>query len=174
MDERRHPPDDAPPAPQVARREFLARAGVTLAAGCGLALAAGSVRLMQADFQEGAPARFALGPAAEFKLRTLTWLRERDLFVLHDDEGFGAFSARCTHLGCTVQRTADGFLCPCHGARFDPAGRPVSGPARTPLPWFRVWLSPDGRLWVDTRETVEPGARPLSGPVASAGRGEPA
>ncbi|HOX45717.1 MAG TPA: Rieske (2Fe-2S) protein [Myxococcota bacterium] len=163
--------DDKPaaPAPPSAdagagspRREFLARLGAWVAGGAGLAALAGAVRFVSTDVRAGPAARFALGLAADFKIRTLTWLRRRDLFVLHDDGGFGAFSARCTHLGCTVQRTAEGFRCPCHGARFDPLGQPISGPARRPLPWFRVWLEPDGRLWVDTSRPVEGGTRPAA------------
>ncbi len=155
--------DDKPDeqAPLAApRREFLVRVGAWVTGAAGLAALAGAVRFATPDFREGPAARFPLGPAADFKIRTLTWVRDRDLFVLHDDGGFGAFSARCTHLGCTVQRVADGFHCPCHGARFDPLGRPVSGPARLPLPWFRLWLEPDGRLWVDTAQAIEGGTRP--------------
>lgn len=48
-----------------------------------------------------------------------------------------AFSAVCTHNGCTVSYDSlqKIFLCPCHGAAFDPANHAnvLQGPARDPL-----------------------------------------
>ncbi|UFU01790.1 Rieske (2Fe-2S) protein [Ruania suaedae] len=46
-----------------------------------------------------------------------------------------AFSAICTHQGCSV-RPQDGELyCPCHGSRFDQStGEATDGPAEDPLP----------------------------------------
>ena len=49
---------------------------------------------------------------------------------------FKAFSAICTHMGCTVAGVADGTItCPCHGSTYDAAtGQVTGGPATTPLP----------------------------------------
>lgn len=42
-------------------------------------------------------------------------------------------SLTCTHLGCRVTATEDGFACPCHGSLFDRQGQVVRGPATAPL-----------------------------------------
>lgn len=149
------------------RRDFLALSGKLVVGACGLGALGISARMATPDFVDGPPDRFALGAVADFKVNTQTWIRERDLFVLRDGRGLGALSARCTHLGCTVRRVAEGFACPCHGARFDSAGRVLSGPARDPLPWFELRLGLDGRLWVDVSSNVAPGTVALADLEAS-------
>jgi len=51
-----------------------------------------------------------------------------------------AFSAICTHLGCTVNYEADSKViwCPCHNGMYDLHGRNVGGPPPRPLPEFKV------------------------------------
>lgn len=48
---------------------------------------------------------------------------------------FAAFTAVCTHQGCTVGSVAGGTInCPCHGSKFSIAnGSVVNGPATSPL-----------------------------------------
>lgn len=46
-----------------------------------------------------------------------------------------AFSAICTHQGCTVAPSGERLACPCHGSVFEAAtGKVVAGPAPRPLP----------------------------------------
>ncbi len=46
-----------------------------------------------------------------------------------------AFSAICTHMGCTVAPAGSELHCPCHGSVYDAStGRVLSGPAPRPLP----------------------------------------
>jgi Rieske Fe-S protein len=49
---------------------------------------------------------------------------------------FKAFSAICTHQGCTVGSVQDGTInCPCHGSKYAIAdGSVKTGPATRPLP----------------------------------------
>jgi rieske iron-sulfur protein len=63
--------------------------------------------------------------------------------------GLVAYSAICTHLGCTVlpRLSEQGYIvCPCHASVFDPAAdaRVVSGPANRPLPSLPIEVSSDG------------------------------
>jgi Rieske Fe-S protein len=56
---------------------------------------------------------------------------------------FKAFSAICTHQGCTVNKVEDGTIdCPCHGSKYRVAdGSVVAGPAPRPLPAERIIVS---------------------------------
>jgi Rieske Fe-S protein len=50
-----------------------------------------------------------------------------------------AYSARCTHLGCRIDRViADEAVCPCHGSRYRSDGTVAAGPASRPLKPLRV------------------------------------
>lgn len=64
--------------------------------------------------------------------------------VTRDEAGaVHAFSATCTHQGCTVNQIRGGVIsCPCHGSRFDATtGAVVGGPAPRPLPKVAVHVS---------------------------------
>ena len=40
-----------------------------------------------------------------------------------------ALSVTCPHLGCGIEKSANGFGCPCHASAFDATGKRVSGPS---------------------------------------------
>ena len=71
------------------------------------------------------------------------------------DKGFAAYSAICTHLGCTVSWTrnaespdASVTECHCHGSIFNPAqgAKVMGGPAPIPLSQIGVKVKEDGTL----------------------------
>lgn len=62
-----------------------------------------------------------------------------------DSGDFVAYSAVCTHQGCTVAYNGSGGTldCPCHGSVFEPCGGGAvrQGPAESPLPGIPVETS---------------------------------
>jgi Rieske Fe-S protein len=58
---------------------------------------------------------------------------------------FKAFSATCTHMGCTVNQIANGRIdCPCHGSEYSITdGAVLAGPAPKPLPAKRIKVTGD-------------------------------
>jgi cytochrome b6-f complex iron-sulfur subunit len=82
----------------------------------------------------------------------------RSTALFRDGHGVYAISIVCTHLGCIVKPTADGFECPCHGSGFAHDGSVIRGPAPQPLRWLKV--SDDGdTVMVDEGVTVPAGTK---------------
>jgi Rieske Fe-S protein len=84
----------------------------------------------------------APGSAVKFKDRG------KDAVLVHLDGGeFVAYSAVCTHAGCTVAYKDGQLACPCHGSLFDAANgaEVISGPAQTPLPEIPI-RTQDGQI----------------------------
>ncbi|MEW2813206.1 Rieske (2Fe-2S) protein [Streptomyces massasporeus] len=67
--------------------------------------------------------------------------KDEKVVVTQPEQGqFKAFSAICTHQGCTVATVSDGTIdCPCHGSKFRVAdGAVAHGPATRPLPAEKI------------------------------------
>lgn len=69
----------------------------------------------------------------------------QDVLVTQPTEGdVHAFSAICTHAGCTVAPGDGELLCPCHQSRYALTDAAVlGGPAPEPLPAIQVEVSGD-------------------------------
>jgi len=85
---------------------------------------------------------------------------------------FAVLVGICTHMGCTptfypqphasdpVPDWPGGYLCPCHGSRYEGDGTNVAGPAPKPLAWYELSVAPDdGQLVVDLAKPVDHGFR---------------
>lgn len=75
---------------------------------------------------------------SELPLEGALVYREARVAVLRRGESVYALNLVCTHLGCTVNVTPTGLICPCHGSTFDREGRVLEGPADRPLERYVV------------------------------------
>ncbi len=127
------------------RREFLLGcAGCGLAIGAAGCLAVNPAPLLDADDQGGIPIAGVLekpGDQAKVRLRG----SPEPVLVWRTAQGFGAASIVCTHRGSEVHWNAreSTLDCPSHGSRFDPQGRVIHGPAKSPLTAYRATLEAD-------------------------------
>ena len=141
------------------RRAFLRRVGEGGFVLLLLEAAWSTLRFARAPVSYGPPSRHTLAPASRHAPGATTYAAEARVFVVHDADGLRALSATCTHLGCTVRHEGEGFLCPCHGSRYDGEGRVLGGPAPRALAWLHLDIDKRGRLVVDTDHEVNPTVR---------------
>ncbi|MFD7326875.1 Rieske (2Fe-2S) protein [Streptomyces sp. NPDC059875] len=88
----------------------------------------------------------ALATTSEIPVGGGTIFKEEKVVVTQPTAGdFKAFSAICTHQGCTVGKVENGTIdCPCHGSKFRIAdGSVAAGPAPRPLPAEQITVSGD-------------------------------
>ncbi len=125
------------------RREVMQMIGVGVTAVIA-ALAAGGLKRSIPTPVAGTKivdlAKFPIGSVMQF-----TAPDGNPAFLFRTKVGVFAYSAICTHQGCslgynTAAKTLD---CPCHGSTFDPAngGAVLGGPAPTPLAKYSVAIS---------------------------------
>ena len=142
----------------VARRDFLGLSALWAAASALAFATLGALRLPKAAVLPS--------PSRKYKVTLPETLPEGEAFVppgrnvavFRDAEGVFALSTICTHLGCIVKPTAEGFDCPCHGSRFAKDGGVVKGPAPRALAWRKV-TGGGGTYLVDEGEDVAPGTK---------------
>ncbi len=154
--------------PKTDRRHALkTMAGVAGAVGCG-ALAVPAVRFVVSPALGGAGAgkwikTVSLDALAEGEPKRIAlvadrrdaWTLEKDVelgaaWLLRKGDGVTAWSTVCPHLGCAVDRAANGpgFYCPCHDSSFGPDGERLSGPSPRGLDTLATKVE-DGVVHVD-------------------------
>lgn len=153
-----HPPRSRLDPEPVPRRDWLGLASLWAAASAMLFATFGMMRLPRAAVLSSPSKKFrvtlpeSLAPGQAFEPPG------RAVVIFRDDDGVYAISKVCTHLGCIVRSTSDGFECPCHGSRFAADGSVTKGPAPQPLAWYQV-TGANGEYVVDEGMTVPPGTK---------------
>ncbi len=141
----------------MTRRDFLEKIGwgAILAAVGGLMAAV--AQFLEPNLVTPAPGPIEVGRPEDFAIDSITFVEQARAFVGHDELGFYAIAAACTHLGCTAHLAdqSKGFVCPCHGSQFSREGTVVSGPATRALVRFFVGHTATGQLFVDRNRVVE-------------------
>jgi Rieske Fe-S protein len=129
---------------------LLGLAGVAAAAGCATYGGSddGGDKQGGGD-QSGQQSGTVLGKAADVPVGGGKVFADQKIVVTQPAKGeFKAFSAVCTHQGCTVDEIKDGTIdCPCHGSKFKIADASVAdGPASKPLSPAQITVSGTGEI----------------------------
>jgi Rieske Fe-S protein len=137
------------------RRRTVLAAGAAgaaaLVAGCGDGGGGGdpATRPPTGTTEDGAspsPAGEELARTGDIPVGGGKVFADRKIVVTQPEAGsFKAFSAVCTHQGCTVANVSDGTInCLCHGSKFTITDAAVeTGPATKPLPAEPITVSGD-------------------------------
>lgn len=132
--------------PKINRRDFLKLSTTGLLTASGLIGLGALLRFMGYESQPATKTEFDLGEESAYPVGSRTVLSDVPAILIRTDSGFKAISLVCTHLGCTVEQTVDGYSCPCHGSLYSDDGSVLRGPAQKPLPALRVEQNVAGRL----------------------------
>ena len=136
------------------RRRFLRAAAGVLGAGYAAAAGYPVYRYLASPVEKaalaGAVNEVALPEAAQLEPGSALIFRfgmRPALLIHHRDGSWAAFSAVCTHLGCTVRYEGEAgrIYCICHGGVYDPrSGATLAGPPPRGLDAFKVEVRDDG------------------------------
>ena len=109
-------------------------AGLALTA-CGGGSDSPAPALAESPSAAGSPAPLPpLVSLADLPVGTSASVRGKVIVTRTSETEVVAFSAVCTHQGCTVEPDKTSLGCPCHGSSFDSkTGAVLGGPASRPL-----------------------------------------
>ena len=143
------------------RRHFIGKTAIWLVTVAGIVAVASYLRQFFPRLA-GKKRRIELGDPRQFPVDTYSFMNEHNLFVYRDYEGIKVVSAVCTHLGCILEKSTDGFECPCHGSCYSDKGEVLSGPAPRNLTWYSVSRAADGKIVINPGKSVSPDDKFLS------------
>lgn len=107
------------------------------------------------EFPDGEFVKVILQPGADkpdaYVRKKVAFVRQNakpgdDSLALEGQEQFTVVSNTCMHLGCPVQASNTGFVCPCHGGAYNKDGARTAGPPVRPLDRY-IWEKRGDELW---------------------------
>jgi Rieske Fe-S protein len=128
--------------PAASRRALFAGAGVAAAAVVVAGCSSGNGSSSSGGANAGATGSAAggvsgtLASTSQIPVDGGMIFKDKKIVITQPASGtFKAFTAICTHLGCTVATVSGGTInCPCHGSKYNITdGSVVHGPAPRPL-----------------------------------------
>jgi len=138
----------------ISRRDMLGLSALWTTAASLLFAFIGALRLPRAAVLDSPSKRIRVSLPEALQSGVAFVPPGRSMALFRDPDGVFAISTVCTHLGCIVRPTANGFECPCHGSRFAADGSVLQGPAPQPLRWRSVSASGDD--WIVDEAAVVP------------------
>ena len=139
------------------RRDFLGLAAWWSAAAALLFGFVGAMRLPKAAVLPSPSKKFRVSLPPSLAGGQPYIPAGRSVAIFKDGNNVHAMSTVCTHLGCIVKTTDEGFDCPCHGSKFAKDGSVLKGPAPKGLPWLEVKSLGDDKFLVDEGKNVAAG-----------------
>ncbi|MDQ1721892.1 MAG: hypothetical protein QOI26_1626 [Pseudonocardiales bacterium] len=147
--------DDHATAAGISRRSLLAVGAVGIPGVALVACSQAKAPVRQPAAGAGSSAGSSAGSGAGGALAKLSDIQVGeaisatgpdggDIIIIRPTETtVAAYSAICTHEGCTVRPAGKQLDCPCHGSVFDLKGAVLTGPAQRPLQAVKVAVSGD-------------------------------
>jgi Rieske Fe-S protein len=142
----------------IPRRDLLGLASIWAALGALAFAAVGAMRLPKAAVLSSPSKKYRVTIPESLAPGQAYIPPGRSVALFKDAGGVYAVSTICTHLGCIVKSTPEGFECPCHGSMFTRTGAVTKGPAPRALAWHKLQGS-GGSYVVDEAETVPAGTK---------------
>ena len=135
------------------RRDFLNKMAIGTASGVGAVSLAAVISEIMPPTTESFGLR-KIGHIDDYPINEFSFIADKKLYLYRSRSHIRVLSAVCTHLGCTINKSEQGFDCPCHGSHFDKTGKACSGPASRSLARLKVSINKQGLISVDLNQYV--------------------